>query len=304
MAAAEGKVHTQVKSSTMGRFLTLADSVIRPGAQLQARDGLVGECTNVGLISALMLTMVVPMTYENVADWLEEDYPGSGHLFVDSYLGQLAGEDAVAKAAPILNDVAMIFYLIGFAGFLCSTISTVLILLCVGELQTEMGCQQFMKRVGDFTRMPYLFFMVGFYYAFAALIRYLVTVKTLGGLICLCIGMLLFAPCIALTCCFFVRCCIRAHNCMNEFEELHLADSEVDEDVDAWFAHNSRTRTLEQCLIDLSGLAPESDLLIKLDGISQERVSIQFHKKHAKSLKIDLSPADLYRLACDRPSTY
>ena len=227
MAAAEGKVHTQVKSSTMGRFLTLADSVIRPGAQLQARDGLVGECTNVGLISALMLTMVVPMTYENVADWLEEDYPGSGHLFVDSYLGQLAGEDAVAKAAPILNDVAMIFYLIGFAGFLCSTISTVLILLCVGELQTEMGCQQFMKRVGDFTRMPYLFFMVGFYYAFAALIRYLVTVKTLGGLICLCIGMLLFAPCIALTCCFFVRCCIRAHNCMNEFEELHLADSEA-----------------------------------------------------------------------------
>ena len=37
-----------------------------------ARDNLINECTNMGLISALMLTMILPMAYDHVNDWLEE----------------------------------------------------------------------------------------------------------------------------------------------------------------------------------------------------------------------------------------
>ncbi|CAE7348831.1 unnamed protein product [Symbiodinium pilosum] len=163
-----------------------------------------------------MLTIVVPMSYENVADWLEEEFQGSGFTFLDGFIGQKLGEETVQHAAATLNDVAMIFYLIGFVGFLCSTITTVIMLLCVGEVQTELGCQEFMRRVGNFTRVPYLFFMVGFLYAFASAIRYLVTMKTLGGLIILAILMLCAATLVATTCDFFVRCCIQTHNGINE----------------------------------------------------------------------------------------
>ena len=103
--------------------------------------------------------------------------------------------------------------------------------------------------------------------------------KTLGGLIALALGMLLIALLIAFTCDFFVRCCIRAHNSINEFEELHLSDAQVQEDVDAWFAHNPKRRTLDACVADLSGLAPTTSLLIKLDGISQQRVAVSFHRQ-------------------------
>jgi hypothetical protein len=44
----------------------------------------VNECTNTGLISALMLTIVLPMSYESVTDWLEEDYVSSGYAFMDA----------------------------------------------------------------------------------------------------------------------------------------------------------------------------------------------------------------------------
>ena len=53
------------------------------------------ECTNLGLISALMLTIVVPMSLDNVNDWLEEDFVGSGFAYLDGWLGQHEGENQV-----------------------------------------------------------------------------------------------------------------------------------------------------------------------------------------------------------------
>ena len=49
------------------------------------------ECTNTGLISALMLTIVLPMSYESVTDWLEEDYVSSGYAFMDAVLSPHMG---------------------------------------------------------------------------------------------------------------------------------------------------------------------------------------------------------------------
>ena len=43
------------------------------------------------------------MTYDNVTDWLEEDFLGSGYLFLDGYIGQLLGADAVQQASSALN---------------------------------------------------------------------------------------------------------------------------------------------------------------------------------------------------------
>ncbi|CAE7362309.1 unnamed protein product, partial [Symbiodinium microadriaticum] len=86
-------------SANTGGFLVLADKMIKSdeskGVVQGARDNLINECTNMGLISALMLTMILPMAYDNVNDWLEEDFPGSGFIFLDSYIGQQIGETYV-----------------------------------------------------------------------------------------------------------------------------------------------------------------------------------------------------------------
>ena len=63
------------------------------------------ECTNLGLISALMLTIVVPMSLDNVNDWLEEDFVGSGFAYLDGWLGQHEGENQVRSLGKATNWV-------------------------------------------------------------------------------------------------------------------------------------------------------------------------------------------------------
>jgi hypothetical protein len=41
----------------------------------------------------------------------------------------------------------LIFYVLGTFGFLASTVLTVIMLLCVGEISTDSGCEEFLRRV-------------------------------------------------------------------------------------------------------------------------------------------------------------
>eukprot|EP00913_Durusdinium_trenchii_P026202 g24582.t1 len=107
---------------------------------------MTNERTNTGLISALMLTIVLPMSFESFNDWLEEDYVGSGYIFQDSYIGQQLTEAQIQSALAGLNDFALIFYVLGTFGFLASTVLTVTLLLCVGELSTDTGCEEFLRK--------------------------------------------------------------------------------------------------------------------------------------------------------------
>ena len=100
---------------------------------------------------------------------------------MDSYIGQQLGEAQVHAASPTVNDFVLVFYVIGFAGYLFSTIMTVIMLLCVGEVQTEMGCHVYLKNIGFMSRMPYLCFLMGCLFAVASALRFMVTPKTPGG---------------------------------------------------------------------------------------------------------------------------
>ena len=84
-----------------------------------------------------------------------------------------------------LNDFALIFYVLGTFGFLASTVLTVIMLLCLGEVSTDSGCEEFLRRTGKGTRAPYLLFMTGCAFAVPAAVRYAVSSKTLPGLILL-----------------------------------------------------------------------------------------------------------------------
>ena len=109
-----------------------------------------------GLISALMMTIVVPMAFENVDDWLEEDYAGSGFAFQDSWIGQQLSESQLQNAVTALHDLSLLGYFVGSVGYLCSTIVTVIILLCIGEIESDAGVEEFLRRVGNATRIPCL----------------------------------------------------------------------------------------------------------------------------------------------------
>ena len=92
---------------------------------------------------------------------------GSGYIFLDGYIGQAIGEAHVQEALPFMNDLVMVFYVVSFLGYLFSTIMTVVILLCVGEVQSEMGCHVFLKNIGFMSRLPYLCFLAAQWYPFA-----------------------------------------------------------------------------------------------------------------------------------------
>ena len=124
-----------ITSAWTGGFMTLADNLIKndKGITGAAQENLVNECTNTGLISALMLTIIVPMSFDSVTDWLEEDFAGSGYAFMDGYIGQQLSASQIEGALPALNDISQVLYVLGVFGFLASTILTVIMLLCVGD---------------------------------------------------------------------------------------------------------------------------------------------------------------------------
>jgi len=279
-----------------GRFLVLSDNIVTEdkGVSTAARDNLVNECTNMGLISALMMTIVVPMAFDNVDDWLQEDFAGSGFAFQESWIGQQLSESALQEAVTGLHDMSLICYFVGSCGYLCSTIATVVLLLCIGEIESDSGSVEFLRRVGSGTRVPYLFWWNGAVFVFPTIVRYVCSCKTIGGLIFLILSIVILSLLILLPLNHYVRCCLCTHNCINEFEDLHLSQSEAEEDVNTWFQH-CKGGGLEDCLQDMA--ARHGKLVVCLDRISQQHVAMYFHKKQAESVGIPLSPAELYRVA-------
>eukprot|EP00439_Symbiodinium_sp_Y106_P038030 s2927_g4.t1 len=213
-----------------GRFLVLSDNIVTEdkGVSTAARDNLVNECTNMGLISALMMTIVVPMAFDNVDDWLQEDFAGSGFAFQESWIGQQLSESALQEAVTGLHDMSLICYFVGSCGYLCSTIATV---------ESDSGSVEFLRRVGSGTRVPYLFWWNGAVFVFPTIVRYVCSCKTIGGLIFLILSIVILSLLILLPLNHYVRCCLCTHNCINEFEDLHLSQSEAEEDVNTWFQH-------------------------------------------------------------------
>ena len=292
------------KSGCTGRFLTLAEDLIVNDNSVKAgvKDNLISECANTGLISALMLTILVPLSFEHVSDWLEEDYDGSGYAFMDSFIGQQLSEAQRENALAALHDFSLLFYSMGISGFLIATMATNCISLCVGELSTDAGCAVWLKSVGHVIRAPFVLHLSAWAFTFAVIVRWTLAVKTLLGLIVLifiCLTGLVLSWCVPY---FYVAGCIRAHNRIHEFEDLNLSQSEAQEDVEAWWKQNAKIDgTLQDCLNALAGLLIDQDekhtLVISLNGISKQQVALHYHKLRAESLGITLLASELYNLS-------
>jgi len=287
-----------------GQFLSLADNLITSdkGVTTGTKENLVNECTNVGLIAALMLTIVLPFSFDNINDWLEEDFAGSGFAFMDGYIAQHLTSPDIQNAIGGLNDFTLICYALSSCSFLVATGLPVLMLLCLGELSTDAGCEESLRRVGHMTRAPYTYFVTGSVFGtIPAAVRYVLTIKTLPGLILLLMVIVISTILCLVYTYSYVAGCVRAHNCINEFEELSLSNSEAQQDVETWFEKSGKTRgSVEDCLLDLSGIvvnqSQKSELIINLDSFSRQCVAMHYHKLRAESLGITLSQTDLYNL--------
>ena len=126
--------------------------------------------------------------------------------------------------------------------------------------------------MGNGTRAPYLLFMLGCSFAIPAGMRYVASIKTLGGLVGLLLVLGIMSWVVIAVSYWYVQACIRAHNRINEFGDLNLSQNEAQQDVEAWFRQNEKKGgTLEECLQDLAGIqvdqASSSELIIFLDGI-------------------------------------
>jgi len=279
-------------SMITGGFLTLT----------KAKDNVRNECTNIGLVSALMLTIVVPMSYDNLSDWLEEDYIGSGTAFADSYIGTWLNEAQIIPiedAVPVLYDVSLFFYAVGVNGYLISTLTSIVMLFCVGELSTDAGCAEWLERLERavfFARAPYFFQVCASFFAYAAILRWVLTVKTLPGLLGVSVIVTTGYLSFVVVSFVYVRSCIKAHNRINEFKNLHLSEKDAEEDVKKWWKWNENAKTdgtLSDCLDALAGKHTKSALAISLDGISKERVAMHYYKLRAESIGIKVSESKL-----------
>lgn len=297
-----------VHSLLTGGYLGLSDKLITTDRKVTsgAKENIINECTNMGLISALLLTIVVPICYDAVTDWLEEDYAGSGFLFADGYIASLLTETQIQNALPFMNDFALTCYVMGMLGFLYATGTTVVQLLCVGEVASDNGCEDWMRRVGKATRAPYILFVVGCVFTvFPGVVRFAVNCKTLAGLILLLlviVGMNFAGVAINY---IYVAGLTRVHNQINEFGELNLSDTEAQQDVEAWFEKNQHGAHVQDCLLDLCGIVEDkkanSELIIPLDTVSKRRVALHYHKLCSESVGITLPAAELYKLGCQLP---
>ena len=272
-----------------GGFLTLTE----------AKDSVRNECNYIGLVSALMLSIVVPMSYDNLSDWLEEDYIGSGTDFADSYIGTWLSEAQIIPiedAVPVLYDVSLFFYAVGVNGYLSSTIASIVMLFCVGELSTDAGCAEWLERAGFFARAPYFFQVSASFFVYAAILRWVLAVKTLPGLLGVSVIVTTGYLSFVVVSFIYVRSCIKAHNRINEFKDLHLSEKDAEEDVKKWWKWNENAKTdgtLSDCLDALAGKHTKSALAISLDGISKERVAMYYYKLWAESIGIKVSESKL-----------
>lgn len=302
---------TALKALLTGGFVTLGvdegDAFTR-GSTGGKRDGMMAHYNNIGLICALMLTVVIPMSYDYHNDWLSEEWLEA------SYVATALGEETMATLIPILNDVSLILYAIGSAGYFFSVIMTVLVLLILTVLSDDVSSCIYDQLSGIYGRMPYMFFGGGSLFMLASFIRWLFVIQTLGGLVAssaigLSIGMFAFWVCIA-----YVRCCLQAGGYAQESSKpsLHLSQQEAEQDVEKWFETAPGGGTLESCLDGLAAVYPNrvdsrglvmgfseknmanKNMVIGLDGISALRVAIEYHRQRARIAGLELSGADLY----------
>ena len=164
-----------------GRWLVVSEQSCGALNAQGIKQSVFDQHVNLAIVSALLLTVEIPLALEFASDYLEEGSTNS--LFngaVAKLLNQnIEGEEWLDDWIGYLEEFGLLCY--GFAS-LCNFTAVLLccfILLSVIELQSDVAVVGFVKSMGRLYSIPYVFWVVGSYLPFPPLIvRSLLMLRT------------------------------------------------------------------------------------------------------------------------------
>jgi len=280
-----------------GAFLTLhEDSKGVDGMKQNICDGV----GNLGVVSALLLTLVVPMFYGSIDDFLvkrDEDYQSSGAAILDSWLCRQFDHDRIDDISRGLANLMHASYVISLVAFLFSTLSSVYILLCVNGLGDDNGAALFVQHMGKAIRLPYIFFTGGMAMFGGVLARLIFTVRSLEAMIIeLVVAGVMVTSCCGLSQFYCVHCtCITLYN-TSTHEPLVLTPTEVEEDVLAYFENAGPCAALEECLWSLQART-KAGACVPLSSVTRVLAKAAYHRKMVQILGLIVPDEAIYQVS-------
>lgn len=277
-----------------GKFLETSDSSLKH-IKKHSQD----EAMNMGLISALFLTIFVPLLTENASDFMEESYNDAGTDIEASWFFSMLrdagfanveecdGSCFEAKFENVIFDVSLLLYGLPAWSLAMTTVGSLIVMLIYGQLKSDESVNTFRKMVGNPMRLVFLSCVaallggVGLFIRFACLVRswwaailitlvfaffgfgllHFVMVKSVKGLVTVSQDEGLFLP-------------------------LSLSLEDVREDVALYLRHAGEEANLDGAIDAMCGVTP-SGTIVELGGVSQTRVQVEWRKQFASLLGID-----------------
>jgi len=279
-----------------GSFLTLTENYACEGPVDGIKQSVFDENVNLAVISALLLTLVVPMFFESWEDYLSEDFDGSGTLFIEGYIGSRLDENAVKVATRWLADIGHCFYLLSTGGFLFSTLASVYILLCVNEIGSDNGVSVFLRQMGAAIKLPYIFFSFGMVCFGAILLRCVFTVRSLEVLIIEMVGIVPMVSCFCFVSQIYcVQCTCHALHEIHNYEPLALTPAEVHEDVELYLQKAGPSAEMADCLFNLQARTP-TGALVSLSSVTTALVKAAYHRKMLEWMGFEIPDSAIYQI--------
>lgn len=159
------------KDMVTAEWLSLGEKYDRADMKQQVYD----ENVQMSLLSALLLTIVFPLSYEFNDDWLPTGHAGYiASTWLDNQLDE-----------PFWHDVSLCGYIGGVMGMLFSMLTSIFTMLASGELNEDYMLKFYDQYLGIGRKLPYFFFQIGvvFFLVVGTVPRWILCFQTLGALV-------------------------------------------------------------------------------------------------------------------------
>jgi hypothetical protein len=253
------------------------------------REVVFNESANMGIISALVATLVFPMWLENGGDYL-------GESEFEGLLADAAGHAWMEANANWLADISTFAYFASSVSFFFSVLASIYVLLGVNSMPTDEAVGNFVKNMGFAMKLPYLFFQMGMICFISIIMRAVFEMKTYAYVVLIAVIVLpLVTTFHFLSQNRAIRSLWNARAGCLAYTPFMLTKSAVELEVKAYFEHAVDQVCLQECLRGMQAIAPDG-ARVPVAPLTANMVTICFHKRRAAMLGLELSDADIYGL--------
>lgn len=258
------------------------------GDTTKLKETVFNEQANMGIISALVATIVFPMFLGFTDDWVENAHQslmGTGY------------EEWLIENGQYLVDTTLWTYAASSFALFFSVMSSIYILIGVNSMVTGDQVNSFVNRMGRGMRMPYLFFQVGMVFNIGLIIRVMYKAQTWFCVVCFLVS---FIPMILGLCLVSqihcVKCIVNTREGSKAFHPFELEIDRINMEVAEYFKQKPNGVNLQGLLRGMQAETPNQDV-VQLTPLTVIRIKVAFHKQYAVLIGLEnLSEADIYGL--------